>query len=895
MTERDAMTSSRTRTRPLIRSFVGAAAIAAAAVFPGLTSAAGTAHAAASALVADPASAVNTLVMTTGGGNDFPGADVPFGMVQWSPDSTTNRNDGGNYDYGATQTRGYALTHMAGPGCGAMGDIPILPMTGPLPAGDPGVHMESISHTGELGNAGYYTANTGSPAVRTELTATQRTGMAKFTFPATTQADVLMKLLDSQNGTSASSAQIVGTTEVTGTASSGNFCGGGGTYTVHFDIVFDQPFTASQIITETGQPGPNSVFLTFNTTANQVVQAKVGLSFVSTANAKANLTAENSGFDFAATQTAAHNSWNTLLNKIQVAGGTTAQQHLFYTSLYHALLHPNVVSDTNGQYMGFDNAVHTAPAGHAQYDQFSGWDVYKGQTQLSALVAPNQTSDIAQSLVNDYTQGGTFPQWGFMNFYNWVMDGDPATAALANYYAFGATGFDTSTALADMLHEATTNNNVRRGTTLEDTYGYLPSDLYTGSLGCCNVRDSVSSLIEYDNADFALSRFASALGDSANALKFNVRANNWKHIFNTGNHLLNPQQSNGNWDSITASSTTGFTESTAAQNRFDVGFNQSALTAWYGGTASVNSALDYYFTTFNSQHADQSYLSNEVDLGTPWYYDWTGLPSHTQSVVNRMLNTLYQDTPTSAAFPNNDDLGTMSAQYVWAALGMYPVTPGSSDLMFNSPLFTQAIVHLPTGATMTVNAPAAAGGVYYVQSLNVNGAASTKTWISSSTWKNGVTLDFTLGSAASSWGTGAGDVPPSYDTGPQPGVGPITSGIAGKCADDASRGTANGTHIQLWDCNGSVAQQFTVKADGSLGIMGKCMDVTNSGTANGTKVQLYDCNGTGAQKWQQTANGSLLNPQSGRCLDDPNSTTTNGTQLQIYDCNGTNAQKWKLP
>ncbi|NUP52282.1 MAG: hypothetical protein HOW97_33905 [Catenulispora sp.] len=878
-----------------ISSLLASASLVAAGVAGGTALSAGTAHAA--GFVADPASTVNTLVMTSGGGNDFPGADVPFGMVQWSPDSPNgSRNDGGGYDYGATSTRGFSLTHMAGPGCGAMGDVPVLPMTGALPSGDPGVHTESLSHTGEVGNAGYYTVTTGASAVKTELTATAHTGMARFTYPSTTQADVLLKLLDSENGTSASSAQIVGNNEVTGTATSGNFCGEAGSYTVHFDMVFDQPFTASQIITETGQPGPNSVFLTFNASSNHVVQAKVGLSFVSAANASANLAAENSGFDFNGVQTAAHNSWNTLLNKMQISGGTASQQQLFYTSLYHALLHPNLVSDVNGQYMGFDNAVHTAPSGHGQYDQFSGWDVYHAQTQLSALVAPTQTSDIAQSLVNDYAQGGTFPQWGFMNFYNWVMAGDPATAALANYYAFGATDFDTGTALSDMLTEATTDNNVRRGTTLENTYGYLPDDLYNGNLGCCNVHGSAASLLEYDQADFALSRFASAMGDSANATKFNARANNWKHIFNTGNGLINPTNANGDFVSISPTSTNGFIEGTAAQYRFVVPFDQPAEAKLLGGNAATNSILDSFFTTMDGSNGNQSFLSNEFDLGTPWFYNWTGAPSHTQSVVNRMLNQFYKDTPTSAAFPNNDDLGTMSAQYVWGALGMYPVTPGSGDLMFNSPIFTQAVVHLPSGGTMTINAPAASASNYYVQSLNVNGTASTATWMSQATWKNGVTLDWTLGSAASSWGTGANDAPPSYDTaGGTSGIGPITSGIAGKCADDSARGTANGTKIQLWDCNGTVAQQFTVKSDGSLGIMGKCMDVTNSGTTNGTLVQLYDCNGTGAQKWQQQSNGSLLNPQSGRCLDDPNSSTTNGTQLQIYDCNGTNAQKWKLP
>ncbi|GAA2011499.1 GH92 family glycosyl hydrolase [Catenulispora yoronensis] len=877
------------RSRTLIRSFVAGATLVAAAAFPSLTS---VAHAA--TLVSDPASLVDARIMTSGGGNDFPGADVPFGMVQWSPDTATGRNDGGGYDYGASQIRGFGLTHMAGPGCGAMGDLPILPLTGALPSGDPGAHMESFTHTGEVATAGYYSVNSGSSAIKTELTATQRSGMARFTFPATTQADLLVKLLDSQNNTSASSAQIVSNTEISGTATSGGFCGEAGSYTVHFDMVFDQPFTASQIVNEGQSAGPNSVFLTFNTSSNHVVQAKVGVSFVSTANAKANWQAENSGFDFNATQTAAHNSWNTLLNKVQVGGGTAAQQQLFYTSLYHVLLHPNVVSDTNGQYMGFDNAVHTASSGHAQYDQFSGWDVYHAQTQLSALVAPVQTSDIAQSLVNDYAQGGTFPQWGFMNFYNWVMAGDPATAALANYYAFGATNFDTATALSDMLQEATTNNNVRRGTTLENQYGYLPDDLYNGNLGCCNVHGSAASLLEYDQADFALSRFASSLGDSGNATTFASRANNWKHIFNTANGLINPKNSNGSWVSISPTSSNGFIEGSAAQYRFVVPFDQPAEAALLGGNSATNSLLDSFFTTMDGSNGNQSFLSNEFDLGTPWFYNWTGAPSHTQSVVNRMLNQFYKDTPTSAAFPNNDDLGTMSAQYVWGALGMYPVTPGSGDLMFNSPIFTQAVVHLPSGNTMTINAPAASASNYYVQSLNVNGAASTKNWMSQATWKNGVTLDFTLGSAASSWGSGAADAPPAYDSGTNPTshTGPVTSGIAGKCLDDNGGSTVNGTKAQIWDCNGTGAQQWT-STGGTLQVNGKCLDVTGAGTANGTLVEIWDCNGGGNQQWQQNGN-TLVNPASGRCLDDPGFSATNGTQVEIWDCNGGVNQQWTL-
>jgi predicted alpha-1,2-mannosidase len=795
---------------------LGTGLLAAAVLLASGPGAAGVAHAAAAAVVTDPASLVNTTVMTTGGGNDFPGVDVPFGMVQWSPDTSPNRSAGGGYNFNNTQLRGFSLTHLAGPGCGAMGDLPIVPMTGALPAGDPGVHNEPFTHTGEIAQAGLYSVMSGSGSnIKTELTATTRSGMARWTYPSTTQADILIKLRDSQNGTSASSVTVVGNTEVSGSATSGGFCGNADSYTVYFDMVFDQPFAANPPI----QAGPNTIFLTFNTTANRVVQAKVGISFVSVANARANWQAENgSGFAFDTVATNAHNAWNGLLNKIQIAGGTATQQQLFYTSLYHVLQHPNVVSDTNGQYTGFDRAVHTMAAGHAQYNNFSGWDIFHGQTQLSALVAPNQTSDIAQSLLNDAAQGSTglMPQWGYMNSYNFVMAGDPAEIAIANYYAFGARNFDTATAKTVMVRQSTTTNQVRPETALEDQYGYIPSD---GTYGCCNAHGFLASQLEYDQADFALSRFLlaapnpSASDMSVSATMLN-RANNWKNVYNPANKLLNPKLRSGAFVSgITNTSTNQYIEGTAAQYRFVVPFNQPALASLLGGNATTNTMLDSFFTVMDGSNGNNAYLSNEFDLGTPWFYNWTGAPSHTQSVVNRMLNQFYHDTP--SGFPDNDDLGTMSANYVWGALGFYPVTPGSADLMFNSPQFTQAIIHLPSGATMTVNAPQASATNFFVQSLNVNGAASTGNWIPGASWQNGVTLDFTLGSAATSWGSGSGDAPPAYNGVAVPGNlalnHPATADSscnANESPDKAVNGSVSGGNSDKWCSLGAIGSQF---------------------------------------------------------------------------------------
>ncbi len=355
---------------------------------PGASAASKTA----AALVSDPASLVNAFIGTANNANDFPGADSPFGMIQWSPD-TTSRPVGGGYSYNDSAITGFSLSHLSGPGCSGEGDVPVLPTTGSINTSA----TDGFSHSNESASPGYYSVTT-SNGVKTELTTTTRTGMARFTFPATTQANLIFKLTNSANGATNTQFNVVGNTEVSGQITSGHFCGAGVTYTMYFDMVFDRSFstngtaavpatlkstatkTASSNAAEPAnhpalhgavskaaaaapQASANNGYVTFDTTSNQVVQAKVGVSFVSIANAKANVTAENPNFNFSSTQSAAHNAWSSLLGRIGIAGGTSAQETVFYTALYHALLQPNVISDTNGQYMGVNGAVHTVGSG----------------------------------------------------------------------------------------------------------------------------------------------------------------------------------------------------------------------------------------------------------------------------------------------------------------------------------------------------------------------------------------------------------------------------------------------------------------------------------------------------------------------------------------------------
>ena len=927
------------RLAPVLSAVVGAALVctfaapAATAAAPGAAPGA-TRAARAAALVTDPAALVNPFIGTSNQADDFPGADTPFGMVQWSPD-TPSRPDGGGYAYNDSAITGFSLTHISGPGCGAAGDVPVLPTVGAVDT----AATDTFSHSNESASPGSYRVALDN-GVTTELTATTRSGMARFTFPSTSQANLVFKLNGSQNPDSATQFNVVSSTEISGQVTSGDFCGAKNSYTLYFDMVFDQPFTAQgstaaakRATTEPAAPGagasknaaepPNkptlhgplpkaaapgatvqpsaaasSAYVTFNTTANPVVQAKVGVSYVSTANAVANRAAENSGWDFDSTRDSARSAWNALLGKVQVGGGTASQQAVFYTALYHSLLHPNVISDTDGQYPGFDGKTHTVDQGHsAVYANYSGWDIYRSQAQLEALVDPQAASDTAQSMVDDYTQTGMFPKWSEDNGESYVMVGDPADAVLADYHAFGATDFDTATALKDLVAEASTTNNIRPGLGYLNAPGYLPQD---GSYGCCNFYGPVSTTLEYDTADFALSALAGSLGDTADQQTYLNRSQDWRNVLDPASGFDQPRNANGSWTAgFDPTSGTDMVEADSWIYTGMVPFDVAGLASAKGGDAAMNAYLGTVLKSYTGADG-YAWVGNEPSIELPWEYDYTGEPYQTQGTVRAIQDQIWTDTPGGLA-DGNDDLGAMSAWYVWSALGMYPMTPGTADLALGSPMFTQAVVTLPSGNTLTVDGNGAADNAPYVQSASWNGAAWNNAYAPTSAITSGGTLSYTLGTSPdTTWAAGTAAAPPSYsgDTvaPPQPRVGPVSSGAgSGLCLDDRQSSTTDGNPVQIYGCDSTAAQSWTIAADGTVRALGKCLDAYHSGTANGTAIDLYTCNGSGAQQWKPGASGALANPESGLCLDDPDATTAQSTQLQLYTCNASAAQDWTLP
>jgi predicted alpha-1,2-mannosidase len=589
---------------------------------------------------------------------------------------------------------------------------------------------------------------------------------------------------------------------VTGSATSGGFCGvPQKPVPVYFVAEFDRPFrsfgtwqastvhpgVASAVAQSTGpQPpatsghgqsgdGSTGGWASFGDSPGQVGM-KVAISYVSTANAWQNLTAEDSGWDLQAVAARTGRAWQSLLSKIQIGGGTHSQQVTFYSALYHALLAPTVDSDTNGEYAGFDRKVHSVAAGRTHYTNFSGWDIDRSEIPLLALLVPEQTSNMMQSLVEDAQQGGWLPKWPVASSYSGVMEGDPADEMIAEAYSFGARDFDVHAALAAMLKGATRVPDPKhlgqgwyeQRPQLSDylRLGYVPNGPGAQS------TTGASLTLEYATSDFAISRFAGALGQNTVAKQFLDRSQNWTHLYNADSGYLQPRDARGAFPSGNPVTTglsgdtgqSGFREGTAAQYAFAVPQNLGGLIASMGGNAAVDRRLDQFFTESNAGPESSHYWAgNEQDLLAPWVYDYAGQPYRTATTVHQLLGSAYSDTP--GGEPGNDDLGAMSSWYVLAALGLYPTTPETGVLAATTPLFPQAELQLPHGRTV-ITAPGVSDTNLHVQALTVNGHPSQRDWLPVSDLLGNASttrLNFALTSQATpSWATGAEDEPPSY-------------------------------------------------------------------------------------------------------------------------------------
>ncbi len=795
------------------------ALVASALLVIGLVAAPNTSYEYRPEFVANPVDYVDTLIGTGTGGkivgeiNNFPGASAPFGMVQYSPDTTGTY---AGYDHGVDRATGFSMTH-ASVGCAAFGDISVLPTTTEI-GSQPWEVTETIAHDRtELGEPGYYTVRFPETGVTAELTATTRTGVGRFHYPRTGGPALLyVRSGASLAGNSAATIQIGDdNTTITGMAASGGFCGKNNTYTVYFAMKFNRPFTAYG--TWDGYSvysGTRSAYSSYLGTSGGYVQFPPGseievhtaLSYVGVDGALANLAAVgNAGFD--EVRAASQREWNTALSQIRVAGRDRRDLTTFYTALYHALLHPNTFNDVDGRYLGFDNAVHTLPDGHTQYANFSDWDTYRGLAALHGLLVPQRAADMAQSLVNDAEHTGAFPRWALANAATAQMTGDSVVPLIVNLYAFGAREFDTRRALHYMVSGATTGGAGRDGyverpglgSYLERGYLPLVGDSCTGPS-----IPSASITLEWSVDDFAIARFADALGQTDTAAQFQPRAQYWQNLFNPTTGYLSPRDAAGFFPDGPGYvepdphcfGQLGYDEGNAEQYLWYVPHNVAGLVTALGGRRPAIDRLDRFTKKLNVG-PNQPYLwaGNEVGLGVPWLYNYLGQPWKTQRLVDRVRSELFGPTPDGV--PGNDDLGAMASWYVWAALGLYPAIPGTAILTVNTPLFEAAEIALAGGKSIRISAPGASGWhrLRYLEALKLDGRLTEQTSLPESITRTGGELAFTLSRKPDTgWGSAESEAPPSFGAGGQavavnvsPAITEIAPGGATTVTLDAQR------------------------------------------------------------------------------------------------------------
>ena len=722
----------------------------------------------------DPVALVNPMIGTDGNGHTFPGADLPFGMVQFSP--VTVGGGPGGYQYAESRLRGFGVTRLSGAGCTNFGDVPLMPTTRAprsSPFSDPAAFMDGFSHRDEVAQPGSYQVRLSS-GISVALSVTTRTGLGVFSFPTAVAQGTLLINPSATANHQAATIHVLGRDEVVGSATSAAFAGAcghpPGSYTAYFVLAFEHPFdrfgtwSGSRIVTGGRERAGADVgaFVSFDTARAGPVRVKVGLSYVSVANARENLAVEATSWNFAKVRARARAQWEHLLQRIRVTGGSQADRELFYTALYHSLLYPNVFSDANGQYIGGDGRVHVA-RGYTRYTNFSGWDIYRSEMPLLALLAPKQTSNMIQSLLADGEEAGQLPRWPVANTETGLMVGDPSDAIIADAYAFGARGFDAGLALREMLLGA---GVPQPGETPPATIanGYVERPALAAYLSLGYVPGAASTTLEYAIADFAISQLASALGDQADYQTLLARSGDWKQIFNPQTGFIEPRLANGSFpSSFDPTSTTGFVEGDGSQYTLMVPQDMSELLAGIGPASSTIQRLDGFFTQLNAgPTAPYAWLGNEPSFSAPYAFLWLGAPWRSEEVVRRALTSLF--TPQPGGLPGNDDLGAMSSWYVWNALGLYPVIPGVSGVAIVSPLFPSATITLASGATLQVRAAHATPTNRYVQALKLNGASYDASRLPLAQVADGGTLDFTLGASPSTWATAPGAAPPSFTT-----------------------------------------------------------------------------------------------------------------------------------
>lgn len=686
----------------------------------------------------DYAKWVNPLIGTEGPGNVYPGATVPFGMVQLSPDNGMSgwyRISG--YSYSDTTIAGFSHTHLSGTGAGDLYDIIYMPAVPPfkIGKGELGIYS-TFSHERERAEAGYYQVWLQDYNVNVELTATERCGMQRYTFPATDNATVFVNLSKAMNWdyTMGSDIRIVDSTTIEGYRLSEGWATD---QRIYFVSKFSRPFERHKIDTIVSRhrdPKYNGIrshvaSFIFDSYDGEEVVVKTAISGVSIEGAYKNLAAELPAWNFDSVRTAAKERWNKELSVVEVNCGTDDEKTNFYTALYRTMIAPTIFSDVDGSYLGPDKQVHKTE-NWTNYSTFSLWDTYRTAHPLFTFTQRERVGDMVRSMVAFYEQHGALPVWNMWANETDMMIGYHAVPIIAEAYLKGIGGFDPEKALAACV--ASADQDSYRGIGKYKKIGYVPLD---------DNIESVSKTLEYAYDDYCIAMMARKMGKNDIYDRFIKRSKSYVNIFNPSSGFFEPKYANGKWlgGFDPKLYTEHITESNGWQYRFAVQQDIESLITLLGGKVNFEKALDDMFTLnptsadslpiFSTGMIGQYAHGNEPSHHVAYLYNWTEAPQKAQQYVSEIMRTQYSNTPDGLC--GNEDCGQMSAWYVMSAMGFYPVDPVSLSYALGTPLFERIVLNLPDGKIFEIEAKGVSAKNYYIESWKLNGETLSAPFI---TW-----------------------------------------------------------------------------------------------------------------------------------------------------------------
>ncbi len=705
-------------------------------------------------------------------GHVFMGANVPFGAVQLGP---VNMSEGwdwcSGYHYSDSTIIGFSHTHLSGTGIGDLGDILVMPATGKVmpvkgKLNDPASGYYSLfSHQDENAVPGYYSVLVKRYGIRAELTATERVGFHRYTFPASAEAKIIIDLKEGigWDQSTRTFLQKVNDTTVEGYRYSKGWAND---QRIFFTAVFSKPFTGFELAedavlhegdTLTGRRVKG--IASFSTSEGEAIQLRLAVSPVSIENARANLKAEVPGWNFDATAARAKATWNQELGRIVFSTKDEKRKRVFYTALYHTMIAPSLFNDHNGDYFGTDKQVHEK-ASFTNLTTFSLWDTYRAAHPLFTLFQADRVPDMINSMLAIYQQQGRLPVWHLMGNETNTMPGYSSVEVITDAYLKGIKGFDT--ALAWEAVKATAMRN-ERGLKYLKAYGFIPAD---------SMKESVAMGLEYAIADWGIAQMAKRMGKSDDFVYFLSRGRNYRNYFDPETKFMRGRVSKAAWRTPFSPfearhGQDDFTEGNAWQYTWLVPQDVEGIIRLQGGDAAFTSKLDSLFLAQGNLGKDASpdisgligqYAhGNEPSHHIAYLYNYVGKPWKTADKIRFILDSMYSDRPDGLC--GNEDVGQMSAWYVLSALGLYEANPMNGKYLIGSPVMDAATLQVAKGKTFHIEVKQNSSGNRYVQRVQLNGKTFTKSYLLYRDIMAGGTLTIEMGAKPSAWGTQKADRP----------------------------------------------------------------------------------------------------------------------------------------